>query len=265
MRRAAPRVLQALSVTLLLLGITLQPSFAQSSDSQPPSQPGWLALTVVSVKPEMMMEFQNFMKNQTNPALRKAGVTWRDVWQNTPAAGDAFEFTIVMQMEKFAEFDSPSALEKALGPQGFAAWIAKAGSFVKSVNRYIVRTRPDLSNQGKMTWPPKLAVITSATVAPGRTQEFENYLKNDMAPVMKQGQATFLVSQVVFGGQANEYITLLLRENFAEIDKGPVPLQVLGSEGATKLYQKLPAGVVTHLERSFSRYVPELSIMPEGN
>ncbi len=265
MRRTAPRVLQALSVTLLLLGITLQPSFAQSSDSQPPSQPEWLALTVVSVKPEMMGEFQNFMKNQTNPALRKAGVKWRDVWQSTPAAGNAFEFVIVMQMEKFAEFDSPNPLEKALGQSGFAAWMAKAGSFVNSVNRSIVRTRPDLSNQGKLTWPPKLAIVTSTVVAPERLQEFENYVKNDLVPVMKQGQATFLVSQVVFGGQGNEYITLLLRENFAEIDKGPVPVQVLGMEGATKLYQKLPAGVITHVERSFSRYVPELSITPEGN
>jgi hypothetical protein len=92
--------------------------------------------------------------------------------------------------------------------------------------------------------------------------EFENFIKNDWMPVMAQGGATYLVVQTIFGGDANEYITLTMRENFAELDKGPVPVQVLGNDAAQKLMMKVPAGAVTHLERNVVRLVPELSILP---
>lgn len=39
-------------------------------------------------------------------------------------------------------------------------------------------------------------------------------------------------------------------------------MRVLGEQGAMKLLQKLAPGVVTRLDRSVIRYVPELSIMP---
>jgi hypothetical protein len=137
--------------------------------------------------------------------------------------------------------------------------MAKAGSFVNSVRRFIVRTRPDLSNYMMREGPPKLAVITAVHVAANRNAEFENYLKNDFLPVMKQAKAMYFTSQTIFGGNANEYITLVLRESYAELDKGPPMVQVLGEEGAMKLLQKLPAGVVTHVERSITRYAADLS------
>jgi len=80
--------------------------------------------------------------------------------------------------------------------------------------------------------------------------------------VMKQAQVSYMVSQTIFGGDANEYVALTLRESFTDLDKGPVLVQALGEEGAQKLLQKLPVGTVTHLERSISRFVPELSFMP---
>ncbi|CAN5536688.1 MAG: hypothetical protein H0T77_00630 [Pyrinomonadaceae bacterium] len=266
MRRITSPVLYALWITALLLGTAQSdPSLAQSPtptplNASPPSQ--WLVITQVSVKPEMMAEFQNFMKSTTNPALKKGGVKWREVWQSTNYAGDAFEFVIVAQFDKFADFDVPSPLEKALGAQGFAEWSAKAGSLVKGVHRYIVRTRPDLSVMSRKAYAPKLAVVSSVHVGVGRNQEFENFTKNDLVPVMAKAGATYLVSQTIFGGDANEYVTLTMRDSFAEIDKGPVPVQVLGPEGAQKLFEKLPAGTVTHLERSIVRLVPELSIIP---
>jgi hypothetical protein len=217
---------------------------------------------MVSVKPEMMVEFQNFMKNTTNPALKKGGLKWREVWQNTNAAGDAFEYVIVAPVGKLAEFDEPGALEKGLGAQGVPAWQAKAGSLVNSVRRLIIRTRPDLSFSPQGTGTPKLAVLHFVHIAPNRNNDYENYLKNDFVPVMKQAGVTYLVSQTIFGGNANEYITLTMRDTFAELDKGPVLIQALGQEGAQKLTQKTPAGAVVHLERSLTKFVTELSIIP---
>jgi hypothetical protein len=222
----------------------------------------FLSITVVNVKPEMVVEFQNFMKNTTNPALKKGGIKWREVWQSTGAAGDAFEYILVTPEAKFADYDGPGPLEKGLGPQGVPAWQTKAGSLVNSVRRYIIQTRPDLSFRTQGTGAPKLAVVHYVNVAPDRNGDYENYLKNDFVPVMKQAGVTYLVSKTIFGGNANEYITLTMRDTFSDLDKGPVLVQALGPEAAQKLMQKMPAGTVVHLERSIARFVPELSIMP---
>ncbi len=264
MRRITAPVMHALWVTALLLGAAQSnPSLAQTPTPTPQAAPPaqWLVITQISVKPEMMAEFQNFMKNTTNPALKKGGLKWREVWQSTNYAGDAFEFVLVAPFDKFAEFDGPGPLEKALGSQGFADWSAKAGTLVKSVHRYIVRTRPDLSVMSK-PYAPKLAVVSSVRVAAGRNQEVENYIKNDFAPVFAKAGATYLVSETIFGGDANEYVTLTMRDSFTDIDKGPIPIQVLGAEGAQKLFAKMPAGAITHIERTIMRFVPELSIIP---
>ena len=245
------------------------PAFAQAQTpaaspqraAQPAAPRQLLSVTEVSVKPEMMAEFQRFMTSETNPALRKGGVKWRDVWQRTDAAGDPFEFIIVTPVDNFAQFDG-GPLEKALGREGAAAWREKAGRYVTSVRRYVIRSRPDLSHEGKRTGPPKLAVVSTVRVAPGRGQEWVDHTMNNFMPVFRQAGATYLVAETMFGDDVNEYITLTLRDSFADIDKGPVPVQVLGAEGAQKLNQKLPAGVITHIKRSFVRYVPELSIMP---
>jgi hypothetical protein len=270
MRRIIARVFQTLCVAALLLAAAQsQPSVAQTTNTNSgqtaapaPDQRQWLSITVVSVKPEMMTEFRNFVKTETNPALRKGGAMWRDVWQTTAAAGDAFEYVIVAPIDNFAQYDGPGPLEKGLGKEGLAAWQAKASRYVNSVRRFVIRTRPDLSYEGKRTGPPKLAIVSHLHVAPGRGQDFENYTKNDFLPVVKQGQVTYRVAETIFGGDANEFITLTLRESFADIDKGPVAVQVLGAEGAAKLFQKLTTGTLVHVERSFARYVPELSIMP---
>jgi hypothetical protein len=265
MKQIKLRVFQAACAAVILFAAGHSHANLAQNPTPPAAEPTpeFLSVTVVSVKPEMVSEFQNFMKDTTNPALKKGGVKWRETWQNTPTSGDAFEYVLVAPVEKFAQYDGPSPLEKGLGgAQAFGTWQTKASSLVNSVHRYIVRTRPDMTFMAKRTGPPKLAVLTSVHVSPNRNAEFENYVKNDFLPVMKQGQVSYLVSQTIFGGDANEYVTLTLRESFTDLDKGPVLVQVLGQEGANKLLQKLPVGVVTHVDRSVIRFVPDLSILP---
>ena len=258
-------LLRAFCGAALILMAAHSQALAQTPTPTPQAAPTpeFLSVTVVSVKPDMMVEFQNFMKNTTNPALKKGGLKWREVWQNTGAAGDAFEYVLVTPVAKLADFDGPSALEKGLGAQGLPAWQTKASSLVNSVHRFIIRTRPDLSFAAQRTGAPKLAVVSFVHVAPNRNNDYENFLKNDFVPVMKQAGVTYLVSQTIFGGNGNEYITLTLRDSFADLDKGPVIIQTLGPEAAQKLMLKLPEGAVVHLERSITRFVPELSIIPQ--
>lgn len=271
MRRIRPVMIHALSVVVLLLLVAALSVKAdaqtQSAGSQTAAQATStgerVEVTVVNVKPEMINDFWNFVKNDTNPALVKGGAKWSDVWAT--AIGNGFEFYIVSPVENFAEFDGPGPLEKGLGKEGMAAWRTKAYRLVNSVRSFVLVSDPGLSYETKMTGPPHLAVLTFVTVAPGRNSEYESYLRNDYLPVVKQSKiAGFWVQETLFGGDPNEYVTLTLQDNFAELEKGPPARRVLGQEGMMKLMQKLPAGVITRINRTVIRFVPELSYRPNA-
>ena len=110
----------------------------------------------------------------------------------------------------------------------------------------------------EMTGPPTLAVLSTASVAPGRMADYANFIKNEILPIQKKGESPYLVTQTIFGGDANEVVTLSLVKTFADLDKGPATVRVLGPEAAAKLMQKT-AGLVMRGERFVMRYVPDLS------
>ncbi len=238
-----------------------QDSTARTQRMAEDTAPQWLQVTVVRVKPEMVTEYVEFQRTQTIPALKKAGVKSRDAWV-TGVFGEGFEYVYVTPIEKFAQYDGPGPFMRALGEEGAQAYNAKSRRFVTSTHTYALRARPDLSYQDKLTWPPKLAVVAWVDVAQGRNAEYETFLKNDWVPAMKKADvAGYLVSQTVFGGNVNQYVTLTIHDTFADIDKGAPVTRALGAEGASKLGQKV-AGIVTRVERSIARYNPELSFAP---
>jgi hypothetical protein len=224
-----------------------------------------LMVTIVNVKPEMVDEYENFVKNETNPALQKAGIKWRDAWK-TAMFGNSFEYVYVEAIDNYAMFDGPGPIERALGKEGNAAWSAKSRSMINSVKRMQINTRPDLSYDGEGPRTPGVAVVTHATVAQGRNADLEAWVKADLLPVMRQAKVpAYLVSQMGLGGNANEYITLVMHANMAELEKGPPVYRVMSKEAGDKLYAKLPAGVIVNVERYVVRYSPELSFGAGGS
>jgi heme-degrading monooxygenase HmoA len=252
-----------LAVLCLTLFATLgTASFAQS---KAPPQPQWISIMVVHVKPEMLTEYLNFQKNEAVPTLQKGGVKERSVWQ-AAAFGEAFQYVFITPIDSLAQFDGDGPLQKALGKEGAEAYLAKARTFMSSVHTYGSLTRPDLSYVPEMMGTPKLAVVTTVNVAPGRRTEFEKLLKDEVVPVMKKaGVKGFYVSQGVFGGDGNTYVSLTLYDSFAEIGKGSPSMKVLGREGAAMLAQKF-TGIMTHIETTIERYNADLSFraMPQG-
>jgi len=92
-------------------------------------------------------------------------------------------------------------------------------------------------------------VLSNNHVAPGRGPDYVNYLKTEILPLQPKAQAKrYLVSQVVFGGDPNQYGTAVFLEKFEDLDAGPAAVRVLGQEGAARLAQKT-VGLVVGVER----------------
>ncbi len=218
-----------------------------------------LMVTIVNVKPDKVDEYETLVKNETNPALQKAGIKWREAWK-TAMFGNSFDYVYVEPIDNMAAFDGPGPIERALGKEGNAAWSARSRSMINGVKRMQINTRPDLSFDGDGSRAPGVAVVTHATAAQGKNAELEAWVKADLLPAMRQAKVpAYLVSQMGLGGNANEYITLVMHANMAELEKGPPVYRVMTKEAGDKLYAKLPAGVLVNVERYVVRFSPELS------
>ena len=219
--------------------------------------PQFLAVNVVHVKPELALEWEDFQKKETIPTLQKAGIRQRDAWRT--AIGEAFEVAFLTPMASLAVRDEPNPMVKALGEEGARAYAAKNRRLIASSRSFVIRTRPDLSYAPTSNESPKLGVLSSLSIAPGRITDYENHVKTDVLPIQKKAQSLgYLVSQTIFGGDGSEFVTLTLVNSFAELDKGPAAVRVLGPEGAAKLSAK-SAGIISRTERIVIRYDPELS------
>ncbi len=273
MKRSALRI-AGLALSVALTGML---SFAQNptqkaapkkpapANSKPmadtPSQE-WSSISVVRVKPDMITEWQDLQKNVVNPALKKAGLKERSVFE-TAVFGQAFEYVVLTPISSFAQYDEPvGMLRKALGENAYRDYVTKSRRCVVSMQTFAELSRLDLSYMGKMatmTGPPKLAVVTSLSVLPGRAIAFENLVKNEVLPVMKKADViAYFLSQTMFGGDGWGYTSVILYDSFAEIGKGSPFVRVLGQTGAATFFAKL-AGVVAHQERVIARYNADLS------
>lgn len=240
-----------------LLMLALTPTSGALLAQEAP-KPQLLSITVTRVKPEMLQEWQDLIKNELNPALQKAGVPFRSVYA-TALFGDTYQYVSVGPITSFAQYDKPSPLVTAMGQEGATRYGHKIRKCIEGSRTFAERLRPDLSIMTEMSTPPKFAVITLLHVIPGKNSEFENYIKTEILPNYKKlNLPGYFVEQTVFGGDANSYTTIAVMDSFSDLDKGPLLTRAVGEEAAQKILQRGGA-FITGVERYFSRYVPELS------
>jgi hypothetical protein len=219
-----------------------------------------IQVTVVKVKPDLLNEWLEFQKNETIPMLKKAGAIRRDAWQ-TGIFGEAGMYAFVVPIENFNQYDGDNPPLRALGADGARAYAEKNRRFLVSSRTYADQTRPDLGYEVKMSGPPKLALLSNVRIALGKGADYEALVKSDVLPVMRKARLGYVVSQTVLGGDINEFTTLIFYDTFADIGKGHPFDRILGAEGSRQLTAKA-VGIVTHVERSVVRYVPDLSFAP---
>jgi len=105
--------------------------------------PAKIVSTRYRIAPGKMQDFQNLVKTDVLPALQKAK---SPVTINSRGMGaNPNDVVATSPISKYAEFDEPSPLERALGSDGMAKLLAKAVGILTPIET-IVRTRvADLS------------------------------------------------------------------------------------------------------------------------
>lgn len=257
-----------LAISALLLAVSLTPlaltqnraaaNPAQKTAAQAPAQRQLISVTFLRIKSGMAAEWREFRRSETLPMLQKAGVKEQRLW-NTANFGEG-GYIIATPIESLAQYDGPRPALRALGEEGANAYGAKAAKFTESARTVAIETRPELSIPLKPGEQYKLAILTITTIAPGRDDEYENFVKTSVLPAIKKSAPKgYLLSRVVYGGNLNQYFSVVLLDNFADLQKWR---ETFGKEAATAKLATKSAGMVTNRENAIYRFVPDLSIQP---
>lgn len=210
----------------------------------------------LQVKPGMGPEFENLIKTDLIPGLKKAGdsalFTFRTEF------GQTDRYILAVPLENMAQLDTPDTLAKALGEKGLAYLMLRLNELTYSPRVFLISPRDDLSTPMQQGYEPKLAIMFAAKIAPGRQADFEKNAKAMQAALGSIGTKGILVSQVGFGGNLDEYLSFLLFDTFADVEKFQAAVGKIAAEGKLKT----PADILMNREASVLIYLPEQSFIP---
>ncbi len=167
-------------------------------------------------------------KSDAIPMQQKGGVKLRETWQSGAPFGEGNTFAIVTPIDKFATYDMPNLARRVLGDAVAQEYASKLAAITVSRRTFAVQDRAELSIASATNAKFVAAILTDTTIVSGHAERYESYIKKDLLPLYKKDNvAGFRVSRTVFGGNANEYHSMLLLSSFADIDLGPAQLRLL--------------------------------------
>ena len=221
---------------------------------------------VTQVKPDMIQQWQSLMR-EALPALKKAGMAWRHVWQDGGPFGAGSTFITVQPVTNFAQFDQPNAVRRGMGDDAYAKYQAKLTPTIVSSRAWIdVYQREASIESGAKAMPP-LALVQSWQVLPGKTAEFVELWRTEYRPrYQKAGVRDAWLHTSTYGGHVGQVTIVRSLSKYAELDQTPGLMQRggLSAEAAQKLNARR-AALVSGFEQTVIRHLPELSYgMPSG-
>jgi hypothetical protein len=226
------------------------------ADAQPATTR--MLVTVSRLKPDRVDEWLSLQAREVVPALKRAGVSTRVVYETV--IGERAEFVSVRPLPSFAEFNGPAPLERALGAEKAEQLIAKLRDCLVSEHRRIETRRDDFFLD---PGDARALFASRYRATPGRSADYMEFIRTEMFPVMQEAQenGTFAGLSVTVSGQGGEagLITLNMHyEDFAPLDGPPPIAKTLGPAGTREFLVK-GAGLITPIEQLVLRRLDELS------
>jgi hypothetical protein len=254
---AVGRFSMAMIVLLLTVMLTTA-GFAQSKQAAGAATPQAqqvFRMTIAHLKPGMGPEWANFLKNDLVPLMKKGGVSWLGVMR-TNVFGDAGTYYMMSPIASLSELDGQNPIAKSISPDGLAVLMANVQRCVSSMRTFALTARPDLGIPAKQGYEPKMGVLATQSVTPGRTEEYEKSLKQLVAVLGKTNAKAVMTGKVGLGGNPNQYLIFVAFDSFADLEKFSPAFQKAAAEA--KLASQ--AGIVQHVEWTTVITVPELGI-----
>jgi hypothetical protein len=222
----------------------------------PAQQPASTTYRVIvhHVKPDMFNEWMDLQKNEAVPAYKKAGLPTRTVLSTFE--GNFGEIVEIRPFAKWADFDNPGLLVRALDAPGATRLNEKLRKCVVSENSYTQTRLVDISNV--LTPPPEVTVWVRYRIAPGKMDDVIALVKSDVLPLYKKSKTFLVVNRVGPGANTNDVVMVTGYQKYAQMDGGPFLTQQLGADAAAKLNAKF-AGMRTMVEVVVRHRVDDLS------
>jgi|CZKN01.1.fsa_nt_gi hypothetical protein len=245
--------LRTAGLLLCLTGIAAAQNTPQSTP-----QNTWIRVTTVKVKPEMVQEWREIEKSEIMPAYKKANVPAYAVWQ-TSLFGDAYEYTIVVQIPKFDQFDGDSPLVKTMKPEDRVRLGYRLAKCVVSSHSSALLMQADTSIIKEGAAMPDLIMVSRIQLEPKNVNAYLGYLKEEIKPIMqKAGEDWWLVYRDIFGAEHTQITTVRSMKNWAEIDAGPLTRRLLSPSEYSRVTDKGSA-LIESSTITMGRLVKDLS------
>jgi len=222
----------------------------------PPPQRQLVA--IVQLNPEMVVTWEDLIKNQAMPAAKKNGTPWRHVYANG-VAGTGFTRVTITPITNYAQFDQPGGVQRAFGADVATKYNAKLAPTVHSQQTYIQTLNLQSSIMGNSTTPAPFVVVQSFRVLPGKGGDFQASLREDFLPAYrKAGVLDFLVFGTNFGGVDGVMARPIAK--YAELDQpGLLQRAGLSEEAQAKINARRNTTLAGPIETNIYRFIPELS------
>ena len=251
MRHSSAAITSLVGIGALILAGAGVPVGAQSGTVQT-----WLRVDTVQVKPEMWTEYREIERDEVIPALRKAGVGFRAAWR-TAEFGSTYELVLVRPVSDFGEYDTGDSFSKGLAPREAERLRERLRRCLLGRESAAILQRSDLS-VGETGRP--FALVTTLTVAPGRSGEYDAFLRETL-PAIKKAGIVIGVYQRIYGHEA-AWLLVQNLDSLRELAQPGGLFRAFGQEGADDLIGRL-SGIVTSVDRKVLRFDPELSFSPQ--
>ena len=232
---------------------------AQGTTAQ--QAPVRIRVQVTQVKPDMVAQWQNLIRTEAIPAQKKAGTTWRHTWQDGGPFGAGYTFYTIQPVSNFAQFDQPNAINRAMGADAAAKYLARLTPTIVSSRAWIDTFNPNDSIESGSKTMPSIALVQTWQALPGKTAEFLELWRTEYLPrYRKAGVRDVWVHTTTHGGPLGQITIVRALGKYAELDQTPGLLQRggLSPEAAQKANARR-ASLVSGSEMRVLRYLPDLS------
>ena len=255
-----------LTISALLLAVTVV-ICAQNANAQTQTPAAtataparFLVVIEERVKPEMWDEYLTFLKNEAIPAQIKGGLKERQLWA-VQYGGEGMTILLVQPIEKLAELETVPIFP-GLKPEDSKALRDKRHRSLISARRFLLRSLPELSHLKSPTdIPATHALLTRRSIAPFRTDEFQNFIKTvDLPFWKKQNTRSHLIYATLLSGDNNEYLEIVPFNGYGDLRTEPLSPEQTQIRTLERAH-KMPPGVLLRTEQMLLRHRPELSIV----